>query len=473
MISNFSFVKERNLKLYKELLHFEKNIKLNTFGIGNAMRQILEDLCRDMIENYGILPEIEKACAPKTPDLNAMMKLLSDNKNFIPAMRLLPGCEGIRALPDFRVKLEYITYGNVKLSRCIDPTSMTEADYSHYSKVNVFLRTICNQFSHSENSNYRKVFKRNYDNASYALKILHRYIREYYGLTNKEVPDYSENKAPIGNYEIIKAYVPQDRKRTGCIKEYVANRYEPFRDKSVGTSVIRQYLKDESQTERLRRVADVYLLKEYSGSLLKKISLLPEENSEDSPFYFVTYDFGTEAHGLNTKFLGTLSFKERAELCLSYANTLKNFHNNTTPIYHRLLNSHCAYYSDRREAGKGITTAIIKFGYAKIDDFEYETVLGKEAPHFEAAHDETRYMAPEWKSLSNPESKEWGKADIYSLKTLFTDILMGQIGGYNECDFAVKPEMEKFLPLIEQMDGIAECRPDINEVCDYLEEILR
>ncbi len=472
MESNFNFVKDRNLKLYKDLLYIEKNIKLNTFGIGNAIRQILEDLCTDMEEKYGLSEEIASACAPKTPDLNDRLKLLSDERNFISQMKLRLGCEDIKALPNFKIKFDYVTYGNKTKSRCIDPKSMTEADYKTYAKVGIFLRTISNQFSHSENSKYRKIFKRNYDNASYALKILHRYIREYYGLTNKEVPDYSENKAPIGNYEIIEAYVPKDRKRTGCIKEYVAKRYEPFREKSVGTSVIRQYLKNESRTDRLLRVSDVYLLKDYSGSLLKKISLLPEENSENSPFYFVTYDFGTEAQGLSNDFLKTLSFDEKCKLCLSYAKTLANFHNNSTPIYHRLLNHYCAYYYDGREKGKGISTAIIKFGYAKIDDYDFETVLGSEASNFDVAHDETRYMAPEWKSLNNPESNEWEKADIYSLKTLFTDILMGQIGGYTEYDFAMRPEMAKFLPLIEKMDGVASLRPTIDEVCQYLNEII-
>ncbi len=468
MKSNFSFIEKIDKELFGKLLEVEKRAKIDPYGIGNHLRHVLEYLCSQKITKYNLKEDILEMCNGLKPTLYEQLRLLRDRRDFIPRMQQKPGNETLKPMPTFRVKLEYKDKNGKLVSRFESPEKMTERESSIYIWVDSFLRQIGNDYSHEENVFTDVVFKKTYENVIYALRCLQDYIRMYYDIPRGDVPYFNEDRMPISEYEIIGVCVPADKERTSCQKEYTANRYEDLRSESVGCSVIRQYPRTDSKAVFLRRAPDVYLAGDSHGSLLKKVTILSSGSHEERPFYIVAYDFRTEAKMLSTAFLRSLTLEERVGMCLSYAETLACFHNNPSPIYHRVFSSKCAYYADERNTPRGISTAIIKFEYAKIADGRTETVIGNRPQNLFSDRDDARYIAPEWGSLMDPTANDWAKVDIYSLGILFMDILMGSLGGYTPAEFARKPEFKEYLPLIQRMCTAASLRPDINEVCSVL-----
>jgi len=469
MKSNFEFVEKLDKELFAKLLEVEKRVKIDPFGIGNHLRHVLEYLCSQKISKYNLRDEILSMCEPQKPSLYEQLRILRDKREFIPRMQQKPGNETLKAMPTFRVKLEYKDKYGKTVSRFASPQKMTERDYNVYVWVDSFLRQIGNDYSHEENLFTDVIFNKTYENVIYALRCLQDYIRMYYDIPRDKVPYFNEDWMPISDYEITSVCVPTDKERTSCQKEYTAKRYEDLKAESVGCSIIRQYPRTDSRAVFLRRAPDVYLAGDSYGSLLKKVTILSQGGHEERPFYIVAYDFRTEAKVLNGKFLSGLTMEEREHMCLSYAKTMACFHNNPSPIYHRVFSAKCAYYADERNTTRGISTAIIKFEYAKIADGRTETVIGNRPQNMFSDRDDARYIAPEWNSLVDPTANDWSKVDIYSLGILFMDILMGSIGGYTPAEFAKKPENAKYLPLIQKMCSASSGRPDINEVCSMLE----
>ena len=472
MRSNFEFVKEIDSELFDYLLDVEKKVKIEPFLIGNPLRHVLEKLCAIKIQKYNLKDDMIEELG-KIPNLSEQMRLLRDGKNFIPRMKKKPGNESLTPLPSLRVSLEYRNKKGKKINRFNTPEKLTQQEKDSYLWADKFLRQIGNEFSHELDVFMVPVFARSYDNVVYALRKLQEYIILYYNLDKGKIPQFNEDFMPIANYEITGVCIPSDADRTSCQKEYTANRYEEYRTGSVGCSIIRQYPRIDNKANFLRRAPDVYLAGDNCGALLNKVTIISEGGQKDKPFYLVAYDFRTQAYQINNKFLSNLSTREKIELCLSYAQTMSFFHNNSSPIYHRIFSSKCAYYADERNKSKGISTAIIKFEYAKIADGIAETVIGNSPANIFNAKDDSRYIAPEWNSLFNPTSDDWAKVDIYSLGILFADILMGSIGGYIMSDIAKKSEFKSMLPLLQKMCTAAPGRPDINQVCSYIEEILK
>lgn len=471
MKSNFSFMKNIDNETFEILLDVEKRAKIEPYHIGNPIRQVLEHLCTIQIEKYDLVEEILEECQGKIPPLFEQLRLLRDRNGFLLKVRSNPGRENIEPMPCFKVNLEYRDETGKMQSRFKEPDRIKENEKNTFQWADAFLRQVGNDFSHYKNPFIKRVFKKNYENVIYALKTLQKYVKLFFGIDERSVPPFNEDIMPVDNYEIISAKIPADTERTSCEKEYIARRYEDMKKESVGYSVIRQYPRTDKKAVFLRRAPDVYLAGDNCGALLNKVTIISEGGDNDNPFYLVAYDFRREAFELNTPFLSSLKPSERLSLCLEYAKNMALFHNNSTPIYHRVFSSGCAYYSDERKSGRGIGTAIIKFEYAKIADNQTETVIGP-SPQAEmfTNKDDKRYIAKEWNELKEPTLKDWAKVDIYSLGILFCDILMGKIGGYQFPELRRFPEYTKILPLISKMISLKDSRPDINSVIDYLEK---
>ncbi|MBE7037250.1 MAG: hypothetical protein E7403_08155, partial [Ruminococcaceae bacterium] len=390
MKSNFEFVEPLDSKAFTKLLAVENRVKIDPFGIGNSLRHILEYLCGLMVLKYDLKDEMIAECGGKMPNLNDQFRLLRDKHGFIARMQQKTGNEALRPLPGFKVSLTYRNRENKIVSRFAEPEKWTEKQVAHYEWADNFLRQIGNDFSHEENPFLEPVFDKTYENVIYALQCLQKYLRFYFNVSKEDVPFFNEDKMPIGDYEITGVCIPADRERTSCEKEYTANRYEDYRIESVGCSVIRQYPRTDSKAVFLRRAPDVYLAGDNCGSLLNKVTILSEGGHKEKPFYLVAYDFRTKASLLNTEFLTSLSFEDRLKLCLSYAETMACFHNNSSPIYHRVFSADCAYYADERNKNRGISTAIIKFEYAKIADGRTETVIGNQPANLFGKNDDKR-----------------------------------------------------------------------------------
>jgi len=468
MNSNFGFVKELDPEMFAYLLDVERCAKTEPYRIGNPLRHVLERLCAMKIIKYNLKDAMLGKCRNKVPSLYEQLFMLRDKNGFISEMKKLPGNEGLESLPVFRVNLEYKNKNNKTVSRFFAPDRMTEAEKNKYQWADNFLRQIGNDFSHDLNPFFERVFTKSYENVIYALECLHKYIRIYYNVDVKAAPVFDVDKMPIGNYEITGCCIPDDAEKSMCEREYTANRYEEYSCESVGSSVVRQYLRSDEREIFFRRVPDVYLAGGNYGSLLNKVTVISEGGQNQSPFYLVSYDFRTHASKLNTEFLSGLSERERKELCLSYAQTMSSFHNNSVPVYHRFFTPQCAYYADERGKNRGISTAIIKFEYAKIFDESVPTVLDPSMTGKIGVEHDERYICEEW----NAGMSDWSKADIYSLGVLFTDILMGRIGGYKFSEFLKIAEYNDIAELVREMRSRAENRPDINSVCERLAEIL-
>ena len=412
--SNFKFVyehnPEENEELYDFLYKLESQVKIQPYEIGNTIRQVLEILCAKKILSYGLTDTILQAYKQKSPhgipDLNYQLYFLSDKNN-------LPNLPNFKPLPSFNININEVSF---------EKLGPQDTKRFKYKKVFNFLRQIGNDYSHNCNPFSTCVFKKEYTNVLYAIKCLHKYVQEYFDLTNEDITPFNEDFMPIGNYEIVNSSQANDFLKTYSLKEFVANRYEDYHNDRVGYSVIRQYNRvNSNDVEFIRRASDVYLAGDNCGSLLKQISIL---STKDSQYYIVAYDFRVTAQPINNAFLSSLSIKEKLELCLSYAEILNSFHNNSTPIYHRMLTSKCAYYADERDKRQKISTAIIKFEFAKIDNPTVQTILPYTINQKRGlSQSDQRFMPDE---LELP----WNKADIFSLGVLFSDILMGKIGGY-------------------------------------------
>lgn len=472
MKSNYSFLENIDSELFLKILKVEKRAKTNPYEIGNSLRHVLEYLCNKKIVRYNLKDEMLAVCAPNIPSLFDQMRLLRDNKDFLPRVRSISGNEDIKPLPCFNVRLTYKDKSGNILSRFDKPDAISEKDRAKYSWADNFLRQICNDYSHEDNIFLEKVFAKRYENVIYALRVLQDYIIKYYDLDRNKIPFFNEDWMPISDYEITGVKIPLDKDRTSCEKEYTAKRYEDYRDDTVGYSVIRQYPRLNSRANFLRRAPDVYLAKDNMRSLLKKVTIISEGGNNDRPFYLVAYDFSNEAYKLNTKLLSSLDFSEKVNLCLSYAKNMADFHKNSTPIYHRVFSSDCAYYSDERNGGGKISTAIIKFEYAKIDDDKTLTVIGTKPKNMFSEKEDLRYIAPEWSSLTDPTATDWARVDVYSLGILFCDIMMGSIGEYQMNKLGQMPDIKPMMPLLSSMCGIAKGRPDIDYVCSFLEEMI-
>lgn len=432
--SNFEFVYDRDSKERQELFEFlyklESDVKINPYRIGNGIRQVLEILCAMKIESDEIKENVKKANKNRIPDLNSMLNILRkttvtcDGKTIHLGIKPLPSQKLIEKHIDFDQKTE-------------------ESDKKKYLFVDNFLRQIGNEYSHNSNPFVEPVFLKTYKNVLLAMRSLHKYLWEYFGNDLRKLPEFREDIMPIGNYEIVETKTPNDSTQGYCLKEYTAKRHEDYQNDRVGFSVIRQYrrVKEEKQ-EFLKRASDVYMAGDNCGPLLKQVSILSNENSQ---YYIVAYDFRVEARPINAEFLQKLPLKEKIQLCLSYAEILKAFHANVPKIFHRMLTSNCAYYADERARGRGITTAIIKFEFAKITEGAGATILPYVNERLERLSNEERRFLPE--KMSNRTGDE---IDIYSLGVLFCDILMGQIGGYGNTD---KPDVDPCRDILRKMES--------------------
>ena len=482
MNSNFVFVKQHDSELFRILLSIENRVKIDPYGIGNDLRQVLELLCAKKIKEYGLYDALLDAARKRYRSTSALPTLADQLWNLRSAQFLraaVPAsvCKNPRPLPDFSVSDSYRGANGKPVLRFENAEKLSaealEEYRKKYKRADAFLRQLGNDYSHSPNPYVTRVFKRTYENVLDALRCLQKYVWMYFGGNENNCPVFNEDIMPILNYEIRNAVVPTDVARGLCQKEFSATRYEEYREAPVGSSLIRQYLRTNTDSVFLRRAADVYLAADNCGSLLKQVSILSEGGRAERPFYIIAYDFRTEASKLNDAFLSSLSVGERLSLCLSYAKVMQSFHNNAVPIYHRVFNAGCAYYADERALGRGIATAIVKFEFAKISERNYQTVIGTDPRRaLLVANDETRYLAPEWNAIERFDAKDWAKVDIYSLGILFTDILMGKIGGYTDREITRTPHMKPYLELIASMTDQKNARPDINEVCEYLKGVV-
>lgn len=472
MRSNFSFVKTRDPELFQMLLDIERKVKIDPYGIGNTLRQALEMLCARRIAEYKLKDELlqeyrkTRNSSPNSfPSLNDQLNYLRCGSAFLENYRRCTGVN-VPGMPSFSIDLAYDTENGRKESRFESHVSNT----GKYRYADSFLRQLGNDYSHSNNPYFSRVFKKSYRNVLDALICLRKYICLYYSMNEKDLPAFDEDLMPILNYSITSAREPSDIGRSLCRREFTADRYEDYRSDCVGTSVIRQYNRSADDVLYLRRAPEVYLAGDNCGSLLKQVTILSEGGHEDRPFYIIAYDFRTHAEVLNEAFLKTLSVKERLQLCLTYAETMRKFHKNPVPIYHRVFTCECAYYADERESGRGIDAAIIKFEFAKIADDRFKTVIGSSSERArQISKTEERYLAPEWNVIGSLDAPDWAKADIYSLGILFADIFMQKIGGYEIRALAAVSDIKQYIGLLgEMLSSIAQRRPDIDSVCDKL-----
>lgn len=389
---NFDFVKNIDSRLYRKLCDAEKTSRTDFETSGHNIRKALEII-------VGIITEHTKIDGVnlKKLDLKSKLDLLQE----------------IGILPDLgKVKF---TYENEKIG---------EADYY------IFMRRYGNACSH-QNNNFISP-KICYENTVKCLKGCHLLLQCYY---KEQIPDrmqgFDENIMPIEEYHVIKSYVPNDKVRSKCEREFLA-----YIENSEGEkdfyAVLRLYRKTDIYAHFLQRNHKCFVEASKESIItvpegMAKMREVTSINSDKSTFYIISYIFNREPHELNQKVLREMSLEQRIKLCSRITDCMYNLHTSKVPIEHRMLNYECIFVCRFRNEW---IPYIIKFDFAKIEAQAIKRTVFENAVKAKDKLKDRRlskYLPPEWEVMLKFDDIDWTKVDIYSLGVLFSDILAGEI----------------------------------------------
>lgn len=393
---NFAFIEKINPNLYNKLYDAEKTARTDFEASGHNVRKALEIIVGDIIDQQ--FREVKS----KRLDLRNKIEFLQKNK----------------ALPDL---------GTVKFKYENGKTGKTDG----YA----FMRRYGNACSHQNNDTVP--LKICYDNTINCLKKFHSLLCRYYEKDiAEEIPEkrpvFDENSMPIEEYHVYKSYVPNDKVRSKCEREFLA-----YIENSEGEkdfyAVLRLYRKADIGDHFLRRNHQCFAeaSKESVISVPEGMTKMREVapiHSNKSTFYIISYIFNREPHELSEKVLKEMPLDQRIKLCSRIAGCMYNLHTSEVPIEHRMLNYECIFVCRFKDEW---IPYMIKFDFAKIESQSIKRTVFENAVNAKGKLKDRRlakYLPPEWEVMTEFDDVDWAKVDIYSLGILFSDILAGEIG---------------------------------------------
>ena len=402
MDDNFAFLKDIDLTYFSICADIEKNARVRPLYAAKSVRTLLESIVINELQRYRLAKE------------DQLFKNLRNLKQADPTFYNRLG----------RVEYEVVK-GNGRPSRT--------QNASMY-----FLKDVGNAASHVHSSDdfYARL---SYETIAKALKAFHQFFRLRYADDHVVIKPFREESVPLEQYIIQDSYVPNDSKRSQCIREYRGIRKRGEYSKALFYSVIREYDPEGMDKLFLNRNIDafseVYSFAYPNGVGVRNINAVDEQYAN----FFIAYDFDRPVIGLE-EFLKTheLSVKDRVSLCKQIADTIQLFHLADNPIYHRMLSYESILVSDYTDREVGYRPYVFKFDFAKITGINDGTVYKQLS---DAGALETVKLARYRAGSLSPEAS-WDKDDIYSLGVLFTDVLLNHVSS-KEISEKTFQELEK------------------------------
>ena len=415
--SNFNFLHGVNEPLFKSIFKAERLARTNFRECGHITREAYEIFINAVLKKAKLADKV-------AGDLSLKIKSLRNPKELKAA--------------------GYLSAGQT-LSKNIILPDLGTVDYTNNmgKRVNEdyydFLRKFGNACSHSKSELSDP--KETFENVEKCLQGFHLLFSQYYE-KGKKAGTFNAGKMPIGEYYITKSYVPDDKNRSKCKREYLGyilreNKGDQRHSENQYISyhaILRQYNKEDVDSNFLLRNSDVFLEASRSAiygappGMTDFRTVVGLDNPESS-FYITAHLFWHEPQPLYQHLLAGTSLKQRLELCSALASCFYNLHNADEPIYHRLLTYESIVVC---KFNNRLIPYVIKFDYGKLTSAKskpYTTVF-IQAQQAEASIQKgkslTKYLAPEWKDISADKKVDWEKIDIYSLGVLFSDILVGR-----------------------------------------------
>ncbi|MDD6712548.1 MAG: CAP domain-containing protein [Sharpea porci] len=314
-----------------------------------------------------------------------------------------------------------------------------------------FLRLMGNYGAHVENdkpaNNYPKM---NEGNCVKALEFLFKLYSSLYNNNEK----FERETLMIGNY-YINQYI--DISGNGQFGEYrgihILGGGARRTKANMRYAIIKKYDKKQvDQNFLFRNIETFNQVAAANGSKLQNMAdvreIIPFE-SKNCDYYYVAYEFVYPPHDLSTDVLSKLSKYDRLRMCEQISNYFSGIHNLPSPIYHRMFTYKSVEVCDLES--NGITPFIVGFEFTK---FENNPEIGTVSAQFKNTlrknkKDEylDKYVQP------NAEIKSWEKADIFSMGTLFADVLLGKIKPeiFNELDLEDAGYSSRIIKTIDKM----------------------
>ncbi len=444
---NFRFIQPMNSDICQYLSEAESISMLDYTEAGNLMRKALEELCKNLFEEFGITRsgnDLSSDCS----DLKSAGKLymLNDGK--------------------------YYTQNY----KCKGGATWTIRTYWYD-----FIRLLGNTSVHIPGGTPDDNPAANYNNVVKGLELFFNVMKSEYkrkraknNLPQVKIPaHFDKDIMPIRDHYIMKKYEPIDKMISDCEEEFLTCRI----DDNGGVdfySIVRVYnWKNKRNQTLLSREKDALseIMRNSALSIDGNVQLedISSMSNSASDFYIVGYKFYSSVpEPLTDEFLKTMDLSEREELCRQISKIVYQFHQMTPPFYIRNL-SYDSIYVCRNRNGS-FTASIIKMDCAKLDDERYKTVIEnvKKLSDADLIREESilKYardpLVNPAESKNNSSKKEWDLLDIYDLGVLVGDILKGTTQNTNPVSGAeivnmISPKLKEFA---EDMDFMKSRNPE-------------
>ncbi len=458
--SNFDFLRDINQPLYAAIVRAESLSRIDFIDCGHKSRQACEIFINSVLKDKGLDGKI-------SGDLFTKISTLQD-ETLLKQSGYLKGSQSLSAkpiLPDI---------GSVDF---VSNSGKTNLDCNYYD----FLRRFGNACSHPEQKPYDP--KINFSNV---VKCLQGYMLLFYNYYSSQISEdedlFDADSMPIGQFYIDRSFAPNDKSRSKCKREFWGHSLDT-RQNIAYYVILRLYDKNDVNNNFLLRNSDVF-----TEASREAISGIPEGmtsfqtiaglDNTASSFYITAHLFRYEPLPLSSELLKNISIQQRVRLCLDIASCFNNLHNASEPIYHRMLTYDSIVVCNFKNV---LIPYVIKFDYGKMsDEDQYKTVF-KETKRAEQyiLKDQslTKYLAPEWNTISDSSTVDWSKIDIYSLGVLFSDILAGRFDS-NLISFEELEDLDLSDNLLDTIDMMTSesisARSSIESVQRvFQEELLR
>ena len=437
----FSFLKKNNPNVYDKLHQLDQLAKTDYLNFFKVVRDVLDDYVTGVCKKHKI------KLTSKVTDRNNPARKIELPKSIE---------QKITDASPYLVKLKKVQYEN---------TNSIIKEVNPYS----FIRQMGNYGAHADATPSSWWPKLSEENCLLALECLNKIYKSVYKLNT----NFNSNTTMIGDYYIDKCnYNGED---SACVAEYtgvrVVGRGKDTSKSNIRYAIIRKYRKEDIDVNFLFRTVDTFNEVSYAyGEKLKGMADVREIvpfDSEYCDYYYIAYEFMYHPYDLNNKVLSKMKKYDLLRMCEQISSYFAGIHNMKSPVYHRMFTFKSVKVCDL--PNNGITPFIIGFEFTKFEDNpELGTVSAeflKEYKKNSGSKNLYKYTQP------NKEIKSWEKADIFSMGTLFADILLGRIKAqvFDELEL----EDAGYSPkIIETIDKMLSDDPDVRPTAIEVKKVF-
>lgn len=335
--------------------------------------------------------------------------------------------------------------------------------------VYTFMRWMGNYGAHSEGEELDIRYpKMDEGNCVKALEILYKLYSDRFNYKNK----FKGETLMIGNYYINKY---DNVSGNGQFGEYrgirILGRGTGITKSNIRYAIIKKYDRTiVNQNFLFRNIETFNQVSAANGNKLQNMAevreIIPFE-SKNCDYYYVAYEFVYPPHDLSTDVLSKLSKYDRLRMCEQISNYFAGIHNLPSPIYHRMFTNKSVEVCDLE--ANGITPFIIGFEFAKFESNSEEGTVN--AQYLNAINKNKNDEFFDKYTLPKSETLSWEKADIFSMGTLFNDILLGRISpsGFKK---TVIEDAGYSMQIIKTIDKMLSDDPDVRPTAIEVKKVF-